>query len=436
MSNSEIKDYLNNKKALILDSSGALRTIVKNTLVKAGIEADRVFSSSQFENSIEYIKKEKPQIIISDLVVQDRSCLELMEYLNGYIEVPSNRAFIVVTTSANESSVASAAEEDVDGYLLKPFSTMELENYINKIIYSKVNPSDFVSTIEMGKKEITSNNYELALKLLNTAILMSDKPALAYYYIGEVLRRQNKSLDALEVFNNGLQHVSIHYKCLVGKFEALDELEKNKEAYEVVKLLTQHFPISSQRLGKIFRLAVYTRNFTDVEKYFDIFQNLDFVSDELRKIVQAALFICAKFLLHGNRVDEALEVIDKAVITSKLDEHFLYKSIYLLLDNRLYEPAEKLLSRYPSDKRTNKEYQQLLFLVLFGTGHEQNACELGKVLVTQNRATAEIYKIYAELLLKQNRLIQAENICYTALKDFPENSSEIKLILSKIEQKK
>ena len=83
MSNSEIKDYLNNKKALILDSSGALRTIVKNTLVKAGIEADRVFSSSQFENSIEYIKKEKPQIIISDLVVQDRSCLELMEYLNG-----------------------------------------------------------------------------------------------------------------------------------------------------------------------------------------------------------------------------------------------------------------------------------------------------------------------------------------------------------------
>ena len=75
-------------------------------------------------NSIEeaenLLKTQKITMVFSEFEIEKQNCLPLFQYM---IEKNSSkdRMLILVTKNSQQSAVAEAMEEQVDGYIIKPF---------------------------------------------------------------------------------------------------------------------------------------------------------------------------------------------------------------------------------------------------------------------------------------------------------------------------
>ncbi|MCB0414849.1 MAG: response regulator [Bdellovibrionales bacterium] len=431
----EIKEFFTNQLILILDTSRSTREMVKTILLEYNVDPVNILATENYDKAVSFIKEKKPIIIFTDIQINEHSGIGLLHKVSEYAPKVSDRLFYVITSNADETAVAEAAEEDVDGYVLKPFSKEYFVNYIESTIEEKIRPSSYFKEIESGKELLEENELEMALEHFSSAKKMNDKPSLACFYSGEAQRRKKNSLNALLEFEEGLEINPIHYRCLVGKFETLDELKQTEEAYGVVRTLTKYFPVSPQRLGKIFKLAVFTHNFSDAKKYYELFEKIERKSLSLRKIVAAALKVSGKFLLNHNDQAGALEAFKNAIISSKLDPALITDIVSYLIEKNRIKDAEELLKFYPGDNRNSEDFLNLDFQITALSGHSDIALSMGKNLIDDKAARSDVYLEMANIFVSQRRLDAAENILYQGIQNLPDQREVFSNKIKSLENK-
>ncbi|MFM9577942.1 hypothetical protein, partial [Streptomyces turgidiscabies] len=77
-----------------------------------------------------------------------------------------------------------AAEEDVDAYILKPFTAELVRKVISQAILKKLEPSKYLQTIEEGKNFLEDKHFPEAEEMFRKAIALDPTPTLALYYHG------------------------------------------------------------------------------------------------------------------------------------------------------------------------------------------------------------------------------------------------------------
>ncbi|MEO6119605.1 MAG: response regulator [Terriglobales bacterium] len=118
------------KKILICDDSLAEMKLMQSLLQSAGYWPVAVSDSRQIEQSI---AAERPQLILLDVVMPDRNGYQVCRDLKGNAEF--NRIPVIIVSSKDqESDKFWAQQQGADGYVIKPFTAVQLLDAVRKFV--------------------------------------------------------------------------------------------------------------------------------------------------------------------------------------------------------------------------------------------------------------------------------------------------------------
>jgi len=356
------QEFLKDNKLLIIDKSSASRRRLVKTLCDMGSKRHLISSVSHYSEAVDVIKSEKPKLVLSDFKINGGSGFELFKMYREQEQKLDDTTLILVTSNISQSAVAQAAEEDVDSFIIKPFTVKSLEKSLITAVINKLYPSEYMKLIDHGKEQMFSGNYEDAIKIFELAKTKSKKPSLALFYHGQTQYFMEKTQGAQTDYQEGLSINNIHFKCQVGLYDLLIKQEKYVEAYDVVRNIAKYFPANPERLKEVVRLAVRTQNFEHMEEYYNVFTDLEEREEDVIKHVCSGLFVSGKFYLFDNQKTHARELFDKVAISCGGMTKFLKEMIKTLSTYGFYSDCKSMLKRFPSDNDNVADYMISAYL--------------------------------------------------------------------------
>lgn len=421
--------YLEGKRILIADDSAAARSGLYKVFAELGAKSSQINLVNSFKQAAEQITQTKPQIVIAEYELGRRCGLDLLQTQRLQMPEESKQMlFILVTGNTSQTAVARAAEEDIDAYILKPFTVETVRKTIMRAALMKISPPQYLVTIEEGKAALTEGQYAKAEELFTKAADLDPAPSLAHYYLGQAKFMQQVLGEAKGSYHRGLDYNKIHYKCMVGLYELLIKEKAHGEAYEVVKKISQYFPANPKRLGEVLRLAITNGKYEDVEKYYAVFCNIDERDETLIKYICAALVVCGKYYLSTKFKSRALELFQKAAATGTGRVKILREVVQTLVDFNLYKDAKDFLSKFPPESQTSPDYLVMHFQVLNGEGNRSLTIELGRQLIAKGIADERLYAIMIKRSLEARLGPAAESLMHEAIQKFPNRKDEFENI--------
>ncbi|MEE8484587.1 MAG: tetratricopeptide repeat protein [Nitrospinota bacterium] len=168
---------------LIVEDIPNMRKTIHNMLRSLGwrnaIEVD------DGDTALHRLKTMPIDFVICDILMPRMPGLELLRTVR---EEPTLRdiPFLMVTADGSDSQVALAAEEEVDGYVVKPFVAKTLEEKIKAILHKKTNPSEVDVHLKLGIVYKDGKMYEKALGEFQKAIEIEPDSARTLLSIGEI----------------------------------------------------------------------------------------------------------------------------------------------------------------------------------------------------------------------------------------------------------
>lgn len=423
-----IQEYLAEQTALIVEPSNAFAQVIHSSLIQFGMKGDKIFNANSYSDAVNIISQMKPKILITEYLIGKYFGLSLIDKQDEHYD-PLFRISIIVTKESSDNAVAEAAEEQLDAYIVKPFSGADFQQRFLETVRRKISPSDYLMKIREGKEFLASNNIQEAQNSFSEAKKLNSKPTLANFYLGSSYLLQKKYDLARKEFSSGREHNPLHYKCLTGEFDCLIMENKFKEAYEISLVIRKHFPVTSVRLGKFFVAAVYTEHFQDLTDLYELYSRLEYRPPDLVNLVSMALLTAGRYFLRNNKSNSALEFFEMGSVATGRDISFLEKVIDDLLKANDIVSAEKFLKLTKSDDLGSSKHSQLTFKVAKNSLRPETVIEMGRKLVFEDKATPEILKTLVELLIKNGKKTLAESVIIKGTEAFPEIRSDLYNIL-------
>jgi len=146
-----------------VEDDQAIRYIIQKTIENAKLE------SQGFHNGEDFLiafKKQKPDMILIDLMLPDISGIDLLKIIRK-----TNKTIPIMIISAlqNEMDKVIALDNGADDYMTKPFGILELTSRIR----SKIRKIEQENTIKLSNIEIDIKRHQFIIQ--NEAIYLTHK---------------------------------------------------------------------------------------------------------------------------------------------------------------------------------------------------------------------------------------------------------------------
>jgi tetratricopeptide (TPR) repeat protein len=305
-----------------------------------------------------------------------------------------------------------------------------------KAAIAKINPTLYMKKIDDGKALLDQGKLDEAVSAFEEAKKLDPKPALAFGYLGQVKFIKKIMEQAESDYDTGLQLNKIHYKCLIGMFELMQAQNKHAQAYDVVKRVARYFPANPQRLTQVLRLAIVTRSYEDIERYYQTFTTIDIRNEELVKYVCAALVVTGKFYLQNNLMTRAIELFTKAATTAAGRVKILREIIESLVQYDLINEASEFIKRFPSATQSTADYLAMEYLISDKQLAATLLVERGRQLLAKDAHDPVIYRILIKRSIEAGLRDAAETLVQTATQKWPPQAKEFQTLLSAAAPKK
>ena len=424
-----IENFLKDQRALIAEPSSAFAISIRACLIGLGMNPDNIMVSHKFADCRDYLKEKKPKILVTEYKIEDFFGLELVD-IQGSLHDEISRIAIVVTKNPEDSTVAEAAEEQVDAFLLKPFSSEDFRQKIMSVLEKKANPSPYMIAIKQAKDLLQAKHIKEALEQFIGAKKLSEQPTLACYYAAQCLKLNGKIAAALEQLREGRRYQTLNYNCLTGEFDILMSEKKYAEAYELVGPLKDNFPLTPRQLSQVFMASIFTYNFADVALHYALFLRLEHRSAEVIKVTSMALFTAGRYYLEKKDLAQASDLFDKGHLTTGRDLAFLEQIIDELLKVGETDAAQRFLAKAPQSAVGSAEHNRLVFKVDQMTLPPNQLIERGRQIVMSGNGTPEIYKIVVRLMADEGKITLAEAVISRAVSQDPKLREPLYKILN------
>jgi len=423
--NNQIQSFLKNEKVVVVEPAISYSYSLVEFLREAGILPENIFLVRRFRDAAELIKNQKPRILLTEYYIGQASGISLIPLMLESMDEATKIAILITHDSAS-TTIAEAAEEHVDAYILKPFSIGDFTERFNRLIMSKISVSPYQEKIRAGKVFLKSNEFEKAAAEFVAAVGFHEKPTLAYFYAGQALHMQNSVVAASSQYRRGLDINPLHYKCLLGEFDSYFDQKKYSEAYVVAKKIMENFPVTTKRLGNIFISLVFSQHLEDITTYYELYRGLDRKPPELAKIYSAALMVAGKSYLKKNAISKALECFRMGINVIGPDVPYIEAIIRELIKVRSPELAAEYLSLYPVLEIGKSSYSQMAFLIdMQSILDRDELIERGKKLVAHGYADQICYLQFVKFLVDVDKKILAEDMATRAITEFPDLRKEL-----------
>ncbi len=120
-------------KALIVDDSSVMRKIVERALRQAGIALGTVLEASSGKEGLEILRREKVQLILSDINMPLMDGLEFLRTLRAE-KLADGVPVVMITTESSEEHVRQAIVAGAQGYLRKPFTADQVKERVLPLV--------------------------------------------------------------------------------------------------------------------------------------------------------------------------------------------------------------------------------------------------------------------------------------------------------------
>mgnify|MGYP000230306318 CR=1 FL=1 len=165
------------RKIAIIEDEADIRELLANYLKKAGFEVSKFEDGSSFLKSL---TKEKPDLVILDLMLPDLDGIEICRYLRSHDEF-SSVLIMILTAKGNEEEKVQGLELGADDYIVKPFSLKEVLARVKALLRR------------------TTPNIEEEKKIKISDILVIDPQAHRVYLKGEEIELTFTEFKILEI---------------------------------------------------------------------------------------------------------------------------------------------------------------------------------------------------------------------------------------------
>ncbi|WP_271766643.1 ATP-binding protein [Aquimarina algiphila] len=163
----ETKNDVKDKYILVVEDNLALGEMIVNKL-KQSYKVAHVLDGKL---GVEEAKKNLPDLIISDVMMEGLNGIELCSQLKSY-DLTSHIPIILLTAKTDTETKILGLNTGADDYLLKPFNTKELKARIENLLQQrKLLKSQYKKIIDLSPSDITiTNNEEIFVKKVITII--------------------------------------------------------------------------------------------------------------------------------------------------------------------------------------------------------------------------------------------------------------------------
>lgn len=387
------KKFMEVSEILVVDKNPGSRSRLLKIVTDLGAKRHLIHTAGSLIEASDILDSKKITLVLSDYIIAGGSGFDLFKMIRE--QQPNNKklCLVLVTSNISQTAVAKAAEEDVDSFIIKPYTLQSIHENLISTIMAKIQPSEYVQKIDAAKKHIKAGELNEAETLLKTAMGLNPKPALALFYLGQVEYMRQFVDKAQGSYQEGLSFNTIHFKCLVGLYELFMKDNKFTEAYQIVKKISKYFPANPDRLTQIVRLAIRTENYRDMQFYYEVFTSLDERPSILTNYIGAGLFISGKYLLNNGDTEAAVQYFDNIAVSCSEYTKFLRAIITFLSERDMAKDAENYLSRFPISAKNEDDYIISDFLLSAKMGYEPSkVVKLGLDVYNRKIRDVEVMK--------------------------------------------
>lgn len=403
----ELSEYFASKKALVLDDKRVFRNLCVEALVEVGVPKKNIQAEKSYNHALSYIEEHKPEIIITNFEIHDYFGLDMSPLQLEYSDTTLDKIFFMLAEDAKKAAIADAAEEEVDGFLLKPFTAEDMVTYLTKVAKRKIDPPESIECLIKVKQYLKDKNFTQAATLVLASKIIHSEMPLFNYFAGEMYRLQGDLDQALAEYEAGLETMPIHYKCLQGQFKVFKELKSKEKAFSVIETISRYFPLTPLLLREAFVFSILSNSHEKVDHFFDLYLKLPRKSKELKKVVSASLMTAGKILIKDNGKDatvtKALEYFQKGAIISGTRDVYIANVIDYIIDNKLGGKLELFISMLSCEEINQKVIENARFKAMTKLGTAQPVLiEKGRKLVFDGVANEFVYLTIVPLLAGDN----------------------------------
>jgi CheY-like chemotaxis protein len=357
------KGYVDANDVLIVDKNPSSRNRLLKIMYDLGCKRNMIHTAGSFQEAEDIISSKNVGVVLSDYFIAGGSGFDLFKLIRAKFPNKKELSLVLVTSNISQSAVAKAAEEDVDSFIIKPYTIQSIQDSLVNTISAKVKPSEYILKVQEAKGLIEAGKYDASIKVLQDAMKLHSKPALALFYVGQAEYLKSEVEKAQGSYSSGLNFNNIHYKCLVGLFDLFMKDSKFHEAYQVVKKIAKFFPANPDRLTQIIHLAVKTENYQDMQFYYEIFTSLEERSSIVTKYIGAGMYVSGKHHLLKKDIELASAYFDNIAVSCSEFTRFIRAIIKLLVDFDLEDEASGFLTRFPAGSNDDEDFLVSGFLI-------------------------------------------------------------------------
>lgn len=124
---------MSEKKILIVDDDSSMRRLLTYHLEKAGYE---VLDAEDGEDGLAKAESEKPDVVITDLMMANKDGFELCRDIRSRRDLDSV-SIVVITARDSSSDVGTLMAAGANAVMQKPFNPQELTRTLQDIISKK-----------------------------------------------------------------------------------------------------------------------------------------------------------------------------------------------------------------------------------------------------------------------------------------------------------
>lgn len=215
------------RKILLIEDNNDMR---ENTAEILELANYNVFTAKNGKEGVELAQKEKPDLIICDImmpVLDGYGVLHLLSKNNETENIP----FIFLTAKAERSDMRKGMEMGADDYLTKPFDDIELLNAIE----SRFKKADLIKK-EFSKSIDGLNDFIKGAKGMEDLKILSDNREIHKYKKHESIYKEGAFPKGIYFLNNG--KVKIFKTHELGK-EFITDLYKEGDFFGYLALMDE-----------------------------------------------------------------------------------------------------------------------------------------------------------------------------------------------------
>lgn len=408
------------KKVLIADANGTSRGTLAGMLAKLGITGQQVSTAEDFVRAENLMEANTPSLVIADFDLGNGTGLGLFQSQREKNPFFRDSLFFLLTNNSEQHSAARAAEEEVDVFLMKPFTTEAFDAALLNGLQAKQEPTEYQRLIERGKGELADGKVDDALKTFQQAKSKNPLPSLACAYLG-IAHESKGDLELAEgSYLQGLEYNEYHFRCLSGLHQVLMKQQRQADAYVPLLKRLRKFPWSAEEMKAGIRLAMLTRNFDDLSLLYDLFTKSVRRDEDLSKMLCAAFMTAGKLFAQKRDFKKALPLLQKSALLAGTRTSVLKDIVVILGDTGYGDKTDEFISRFAPVTHKESDYNVASYVRFDATASASKSIEKGRELISKGVHDPAVYLILIRRSKEANLAQVVDQLAHEAGRRFPE----------------